>query len=98
MIVDMECLPNPPGTGDNPYKHVEAAIAVIQASGLRYAVNALGSTIEGEPDLVWATVRKAHEACLAAGANGLVSIVKIQQSAPTVQAPTIETLTGKFRG
>lgn len=97
MIVEIECLANPPGTPESPYKHIEAAIDVIQRSGLAYEVSALGTTIEGEPDELWAVVREAHEACLAAGAAGLVSVVKFQQSAAASGAPTIASLTGKFR-
>ncbi len=68
MIVEIECLPNPPGTAGNRYAHVEAAIAVIEQSGLNYQVGALGTTFEGPPDRVWPLVRAVHEACLAAGA------------------------------
>ena len=38
VIVEIECLATPPGTPDNPYKHIEAAIAVIQNSGLIFEV------------------------------------------------------------
>lgn len=96
MIVEIQCLPSPAGTEQDPYRHVDAAIAVIQESGLKYEVGALGTTIEGEPDEVWDTARRAHEACLAAGARGLVSVIKFEQSsAPT--PPTIDSLTAKFR-
>jgi uncharacterized protein YqgV (UPF0045/DUF77 family) len=97
MIVDLECLPSPAGDAENRYRHVEAAIAVIQGSGLTYEVTALGTTLEGEPDAIWATVRAAHEATLASGAASVVSIVKVQQSRDADQAPTIASLTGKFR-
>jgi uncharacterized protein YqgV (UPF0045/DUF77 family) len=96
VIVEIQCLPFPPGTDQNPYAHIEAAIALVQASGLKYEVDALGTTIEGEPDAVWALVRKMHEACLDAGANALVSVVKFEQSRAATP-PTIGSLTGKFR-
>ncbi|MGQ3053944.1 MAG: thiamine-binding protein [Roseateles sp.] len=38
---------------DDRYKHVDAAMAVIQASGLRCEVHALGTVVEGPP--VWTT-------------------------------------------
>ena len=50
MIVELQCIPNPPGTPDRRYAHIEAAIAVIEASGLRYEVSALGTAVEGSPD------------------------------------------------
>ena len=51
MIVDIEVVPQPLGTTTDKYAHVEAAIALAQASGLHYEVNALGTTIEGAPDV-----------------------------------------------
>jgi uncharacterized protein YqgV (UPF0045/DUF77 family) len=84
--------PAPPGTADNPHAHVEAAIAVIQSSGLRYEVGALGTTLEGDDDAVWATLRAAHEAMLAAGATGGISHIKVASV-----NRTIESLTHKFR-
>ena len=97
MIVEIECLANPPGTPDNPYKHIEAAIAVIEGSGLNYEVDALGTTFEGEPDAVWPVIRRVHEACLEAGAGSVVTIVKAAQGAAGGPQATIDSLTGKFR-
>ena len=50
VIAEIQVAPSPPGTADDPHAHVEAAIAVIQASGLRYEVGALGTTLEGDDD------------------------------------------------
>lgn len=97
MIVEIQCLPNPPGTPENRWQHIEAAIAVIEGSGLKYEVGALGTTIEGEPDALWPLVRRVHEACLQAGARSLVSLVKFEQAVGD-DAPTIDSLTGKYRG
>jgi uncharacterized protein YqgV (UPF0045/DUF77 family) len=97
MIVEIECLPNPPGTAANRYQHVEAAIAVIEASGLAYEVDALGTTIEGEPDALWPLVRRVHEACIDAGADSVVSVVKFAQTSPRLEPATMASLTGKFR-
>ncbi|MEX0783789.1 MAG: thiamine-binding protein [Dehalococcoidia bacterium] len=95
MIVEIECLPMPPGSGRSPYAHVEAAIAVIQESGLKYEVSALGSTFEGDPDVVWPLVRQVHEAALAAGAKSVVSIVKLFEARE--DETTMSSLTSKFR-
>ena len=35
VIAEIQVAPSPPGTPDDPHAHVEAAIAVIKASGLR---------------------------------------------------------------
>lgn len=96
MIVEIQCLPQPAGTAETPYSVIEAAIAAVQASGLKYEVSALGTTFEGEPDEVWAVTRRVHEACLAAGARSVVSLIKVEQAAGPVP-PTIESLTRKYR-
>lgn len=92
MIAEIQVAPSPAGTADDPHAFVEAAVAVIQASGLRYEVGALGTTIEGEADQVWATLRAAHEAMLAAGATSGISHVKIASV-----DRTMDSLTRKFR-
>lgn len=97
MLAEIQVLPRPSGTADDPYKHVEAAISVLQESGLTWEVGALGTTIEGDPEAVWATLRRAHEACIAAGADGLVSVIKVAESAPARPQSTINSLTSKFR-
>jgi uncharacterized protein YqgV (UPF0045/DUF77 family) len=92
VIAEIQVAPTPAGTPDDPHAHVEAAIAVIKASGLRSEVGALGTTLEGDADTVWATLRAAHEAMLAAGATSGISHVKVA----TVNR-SIESLTAKFR-
>ena len=92
VIAEIQVAPSPPGTADDPHAFVEAAIGVIKASGLRSEVAALGTTLEGDADTVWATLRAAHEAMLAAGATSGISHVKIA----TVDR-TMDSLTHKFR-
>ena len=92
VVAEIQVAPSPPGTDDDPHAHVEAAIAVIQASGLRYEVGALGTTLEGEADAVWATLRAAHEAMLAAGATAGLSHIKVASV-----NRTMDSLTAKFR-
>ncbi len=77
MIVEIQCLANPPGTPTDRWAHIDATIRVIQESGLHYEVSPLGTTFEGEPDAVWPLVRRVHEACLEAGARSLVSVIKV---------------------
>ena len=92
VIAEIQVAPSPPGTPEDPHAHVEAAIAVIQASGLSYEVGALGTTLEGEADEVWATLRAAHEAMIAAGATGGLSHLKVASV-----NRTMDSLTHKFR-
>ena len=97
MIVEIQVLPSPAGTPEQRYAHVEAAIAAIGASGLRYEVGPLGTSIEGEPDEVWPLLRTVHEAALRSGADGLVSVIKLAQSGDPARQASMADLTGKFR-
>ena len=92
VIAEIQVAPSPAGTADDPHAYVEAAIEVIAGSGLRYEVGALGTTLEGEADAVWDTLRAAHEAMLAAGATSGLSHIKLA----SVQR-TMGSLTAKFR-
>jgi len=96
MLAEIQVSPRPGGDAENPYAHVEAAIAVIEASGLTYEVGAMGTTVEGSPDEVWALLRAVHEATLRAGAVGVTSHVKVGQGADDA-GPSIIDLVGKFR-
>jgi uncharacterized protein YqgV (UPF0045/DUF77 family) len=92
IIAEIQVAPSPPGTAENPHAHVEAAIAVIAGSGLHHEVGALGTTLEGDADAVWATLRAAHEAMVEAGATGGISHIKV-----ATVGRTMDSLTTKFR-
>lgn len=96
MIVELQVLPSPAGTEEDPHGHVDAAIEVIKNSGLHCEVGALGTTMEGEPDLIWATLRAAHEAVLAAGATSSIAVVKIAEL-HGAGARSMSELVRKFR-
>ena len=97
MIVEIQCLPAPVGTPDSPYRHVDAAIDVIQKSGLHFEVGALGTTIEGDPEQLWPLLRRVHEACIAAGAMSVITVIKVAQAATDSAGPSMDALTAKFR-
>ncbi len=96
MIVELQVLPRPSGTVDDPHGHVDPAIAAIAEAGVAYEVGALGTTFEGEPDQVWAALRAAHEATLAAGAESTISVIKVFEDRG-LEPPTMDRLTRKFR-
>ena len=96
VIAEIQVIPRPAGTTDNRYKHVDAAIAVIQASGLRYQVNALGTVIEGPPEKIWPLLQAVHEATLQAGAERALSIIKVSGAAQA-GGPRVDDLVRKFR-
>ncbi|SDC74296.1 Uncharacterized conserved protein YqgV, UPF0045/DUF77 family [Sanguibacter gelidistatuariae] len=96
MLAEIQVSPRPGGNAENPYAHIEAAIAVIENAGLVYEVGAMGTTIEGTPEQVWTLLRAVHEATLKAGAAGVTSHIKVGQGADD-DGPSIIDLVGKFR-
>ncbi|MCZ0940211.1 MAG: thiamine-binding protein [Caldilineaceae bacterium] len=90
--VDIQVLPS---TGGDVYAIVDRAIGVIQASGLKYEVGALGTTVEGDLETCLDVAKKAHRACFVDGVAGVVTIIKIGEA---VGGSTIEEKVSKFRG
>jgi uncharacterized protein YqgV (UPF0045/DUF77 family) len=97
MIVEIQVVPDPSGDQQQPYRHVDAAIAVISSSGLAYEVGALGTTIEGPAEQVWPLLRAVHEACLASGARRVLTYAKLADWADDDAAPSAAELTAKHR-
>jgi len=64
----------------HPYTIVDKAIEVIAASGLRYKVTPFETVMEGTYDKIMEVVKQAQEACYEAGADSLMTYVKIQTS------------------
>ena len=95
-LVEIQVLPRggaaPP---DQPDYYVERAIDVIKASGLEYEVEPLGTTIQGQIDAAMATALSAHKAPLEAGADAVITIIKIAQSRE--DAITMQDLVAKHR-
>ena len=79
---------------DQVYSVVDKVINLIQASGLPYVVGPMETTIEGDLDSLLDLVKKAQQACVEAGANRIVSIIKIDYSPDGV---TIDEKIGKYR-
>lgn len=95
-IAEIQVIPRPAGTANDRYKHVDAAIAVIQASGLRYEVHGLGTVVEGPPEKIWPLLQAVHQATLEAGAERTLSIIKVSSSAQA-GGPSVDDLVRKFR-
>ena len=96
MIAEIQVIPRPAGTASDRYKHVDAAIAVIQSSGLKYEVHGLGTVIEGPSEKIWPLLQAVHQATLNAGAERTLSIIKVSSGAEP-GGPRIDDLVRKFR-
>lgn len=77
IVVSFQVLPGGLAAQAEVYAAVDAAIAVVAASGLPYRVNPMETSIEGEYDTVMALIKHAQEAVLAAGATRVFTYVKI---------------------
>lgn len=96
MIAEIQVVPRPAGTAADRYKHIDAAIAVIQASGLIYEVHGMGTVVEGPPEKVWPLLQAVHQATLEAGAERTLSIIKVSSGAEA-GGPSVADLVRKFR-
>jgi uncharacterized protein (TIGR00106 family) len=76
------------------YPVVDRAIAVIAASGVRYEVGPMETVMEGPLDRLLEVAKAAHLACFEGGAERVVTIIKIGDSAG---GTTIEEKVAKHR-
>ena len=76
------------------YSMVDKVINLIQVSGLPYVVGPMETTIEGDLDTLLDLVKTAQAICVEAGANRIVSIIKIDYSPDGV---TIDEKISKYR-
>ena len=76
--IALQILPTSKTT--HPYSIVDAAIAVIAASGLKYRVTPFETVMEGSYDRIMEVVKLAQQACYDAGAENLMTYLKIQSN------------------
>ena len=77
------------------YPVVDKAIEAIQSSGIKYEVGPLETTLEGNDlDKLLEVAKSAHRACFEAGADKVVTIIKI---ADALEGASIEEKVGKYR-
>jgi uncharacterized protein (TIGR00106 family) len=79
---------------EDVYPVVDRAIEAIRASGVRFEVGPMETVMEGPLDSLLAAARAAHLACLEAGAQRVVTIIKIGDA---LGGTSIEEKVGKYR-
>lgn len=79
-IVNIALQVLPTSTTVHPYLLVDKAIEVIEKSGLRYNVTPFETVMEGSYDAIMEVVKLAQEACYEAGAETMMTYIKIQSS------------------
>ena len=91
MNVGVQVLP----LAEDVYPIVDRAIEAIQASGVKYEVGPLETTLEGDDlDQLLEVAKSAHRACFEAGAGKVVTIIKIAEA---LEGTSIEGKVGKYR-
>lgn len=84
----------PSATGIHPYSMVDKAIEVIVKSGLKYKVTPFETVMEGSYEEIMKVLVDAQAACYEAGAESLMTYIKIQSSLNDV---TIEDKMEKYQ-
>ncbi|MDD4199702.1 MAG: thiamine-binding protein [Paludibacter sp.] len=84
-IVNIALQILPASKNKHPYALVDKAIRVIEKSGLKYRVTPFETVMEGSYDEIMTVVKKAQEACYAAGADSLMTYLKIQSAKEDVR-------------
>jgi len=79
---------------EDVYPIVDRAIQVIAQSGVQYEVGPMETVMEGQIDELLEIAKSAHLACLEAGADQVVTIIKIGDRA---DGTSIEEKVGKYR-
>ncbi|GIO37979.1 hypothetical protein J41TS12_28400 [Paenibacillus antibioticophila] len=75
-LLSIQIIPKTPN-GEDSIPYVDRAIEVIQSSGVKYQVNALETTMEGDLDELLEIVKKMNVAVAEFGSNSIISQVKI---------------------
>lgn len=90
--VSLQILPSV--ADEEVYPLVDQVIQMIAASGVRYQVGPMETTMEGNLDVLLDLIKKAQYLCVEAGAGNVMSVVKIHYRPKGV---TIDEKVGKYR-
>lgn len=79
---------------DDPFPLIDRAIRVIQASGVKHEVDPMETVMEGPLDQLLEVAKAAHLACMQAGAERMVTLIKIGDRAG---GTSMESKVAKYR-
>ena len=91
-LVSAQIIPKTKGEDIIPF--VDAAIAIIAESGVKYEVHPLETTMEGELSVLLEIIQKMNEKMMELGCVNVITQVKILYQP---QGITMDTLTEKYR-
>ncbi|MGI8385545.1 thiamine-binding protein [Robertmurraya sp. P23] len=92
-LVSIQIIPKTKN-GENVIPYVDEAIAIIDASGVKYEVHPLETTMEGDLQELFAVITKMNEKMIEMGSSNVISQVKILYQPGGIK---MDTLTEKYR-
>ncbi|AYA75179.1 thiamine-binding protein [Bacillus sp. Y1] len=92
-LVSIQIIPKTKN-GENVIPYVDEAIAIIDASGVKYEVHPLETTMEGDLQELFAVISKMNEKMIEMGSSNVISQVKILYQPSGIK---MDTLTEKYR-
>lgn len=75
VMIDLCVVPLGVGVSLSPY--IAACSKILAEAGLKTALHAYGSNVEGEWDAVFAAVKRCHETVHAMGAPRITTTIKV---------------------
>ena len=85
MKVMIDLCVVPLGVGISVSSYVAACQKVLEEAGLKTALHAYGTNVEGEWDAVFAAVKRCHEVVHAMGAPRITTTIKLGTRTDRVQ-------------
>lgn len=92
-LVSIQIIPKTKN-GEDVIPYVDAAIAVIEDSGVKYEVHPLETTMEGELTKLFAVIEKMNETMVEQGCDSIISQVKVFYKP---SGASMDELTEKYR-
>lgn len=92
-LVSIQIIPKTPH-GENVIPYVDRAIAIIEESGVKYQVNPLETTMEGEMSELMQVIERMNEAMIEMGSVSVISQIKIVFNPNGI---SMDQLTEKYR-
>ncbi len=92
-LVSIQIIPKM-NTGEDTIPLVDAAIAVIEASGIKYQVHPLETTMEGELTDIFSIIEQMNEKMIQLGSLSVISQVKVYYKP---DGASMDKLTEKYR-
>lgn len=92
-LVSIQIIPKTKN-GEDVIPYVDAAIAVIEESGVKYEVHPLETTMEGNLTELFAVIEKMNEKMVGQGCDSIISQVKVFYKP---SGASMDELTEKYR-